>query len=63
MMRSLYDALRSANVDGEKARRAAEGVANYDNPIGDLRSDAKLLKWMVDFNLAISVAISFKLFA
>lgn len=63
MMSSLYDALRAANVDDERARKAADEVANYDNQISDLRSDVKLLKWMLWFNLALSVAILFKLFA
>lgn len=45
-----------------RTRKAAEEAANYDNQISDLRSDVKLMTWMLGFNLALSVAILFKLF-
>jgi len=70
MMASLYDALKSANVDDEKARRAAEEVANYDNTVNSL--DRKMtvldgrvtmLQWMIGFNLALTTAVVFKVFS
>ncbi|MCE7026829.1 integrase [Jiella avicenniae] len=68
MMSSLYDALRAANVDDEKARKAAEEVANYEEKLNqyDKRFTAldgrlNLLQWMVGFNLAATVAILFRL--
>tara|TARA_R110002020_G_scaffold96615_3_gene231144 strand:- start:572 stop:799 length:228 start_codon:yes stop_codon:yes gene_type:complete len=68
MMSSLYDALRAANVDDEKARKAAEEVANYEDKLNqfDKRLVAidgrlNLLQWMVGFNIAASVAILFRL--
>ena len=70
MMASLYDALKSANVDDEKARRAAEEVANYDNTVNSL--DRKMtvldgrvtmLQWMIGFNLALTTAVLFKVFS
>lgn len=63
MIEELYDALKSANVPDEKARAAAREVAKYDNELSDLRGDMKVLKWMIGFNLAISVALLFKAFA
>ena len=74
MVGSLYDALRSANVDDDKARRAAEEVADFqkqiatvDSSIGRLeqRSDGRftLLQWMLGVNLAISITILFKVFS
>lgn len=69
MMSSLYDALRSANVDEDRARRAAEEVANYDSAINNLDRKVtvldgrvNMLQWMVGFNLALTTAILFKLF-
>jgi phage shock protein A len=44
MLASLYDALRDANVPEEKARRAAEEVADFERKIGELRTDFTELK-------------------
>lgn len=64
MVGSLYDALKSAGVDDEKARKAAEEVAGYDSQIGQLDRKltvldgrVNLLQWMVGTNIAISVGI------
>lgn len=62
MMGNLYDALRSAGADDEKARKAAEEVAGFEHRIGTWASDVGLLKWMVGFNLALTLAIVGKLF-
>ena len=63
MLGQLYDALRAGNVPDEKARAAAEEVANYEGEIaklsvevGEIRSDVRLLKWMMGFVLAFQVA-------
>jgi phage shock protein A len=62
MLGQLYDALRAGNVP-DKARAAAEEVANYEGEIAKLRieiaeikSDVRLLKWMMGFVLAFQVA-------
>lgn len=73
MLGRLYDALRAANVPDDKARDAAEEVANYEGEltrlrlemserfretgerIGQVESDLRLLKWMVGFQMAISL--------
>ncbi|ORE89889.1 integrase [Aurantimonas sp. 22II-16-19i] len=57
MMGSLYDALRSANVDDEKARKAAEEVADYQKQIGEIRTDLAVLKWMTGIGVAGIVAL------
>jgi phage shock protein A len=63
MLGQLYDALRAGNVPDDKARAAAEEVANYEGEIGKLRlevgevkSDVRLLKSMMGFVLALQVA-------
>jgi hypothetical protein len=61
MMSSLYDALRDGGTSDEKARKAAEEVAAYDNRFARIESDLNLLKWMVGFVLAIVAAILAKL--
>ena len=74
MVGSLYDVLRSVNVDDDKARRAAEEVADFqrqiaamDASIGRLEQKAEgrftLLQWMLGVNLAISISILFKVFS
>jgi hypothetical protein len=70
---SLYDALRSANVDEDKARRAAEDVADFDKRVNGLESaierleqktDARftLVQWMIGFNLALTTAVLLRMF-
>ena len=61
MMSNLYDALRSAGAADESARKAAEEVAAYDNRFAKAENDLNLLKWMVGFNLAVTVAVLGKL--
>lgn len=63
MMGDLYDALRNAGADDEHAKRAAQEVAAFENAIADLRSTLKLHSWMLGFNLALSVAILWRVFA
>lgn len=69
MVGSLYDALKSAGVDDEKARRAAEEVAGYDSQIGQLDRKVtildgrvNLLQWMVGTNIALTIAILWRVF-
>jgi hypothetical protein len=69
MMGELYDALRSAGAEDEKAKKAASEVASYDNQITGLkteivavRGELTLVKWMVGFNLAITVALAGRAF-
>ncbi len=69
MVGALYDALRSANVDDDKARKAAEEVADLRKRTGDSKADLSAvkgdvapLKWMIGFVLATNIAILFRLF-
>ncbi|MGH6922017.1 MAG: hypothetical protein ACREJ0_30475 [Geminicoccaceae bacterium] len=71
MLGQLYDALRAGNVPDDKARAAAEEVANYEGAIGKLRlemgelrlevgevkSDVRLLKWMAGFLIAVVLGV------
>jgi len=62
MMGNLYSALKQAGADDENAKKAAEEVAGFENRISSLAADIALLKWMVGFNLALTLAIVGKLF-
>lgn len=63
MIAEVYDALMSAGAPEEKARRAAEAVANYENRFGKIETDLTLLKWMMGFNLAMTAGVIAKLFS
>jgi hypothetical protein len=44
---ALREALIEAGASQEKASKAAEELAGYDQQLADVRSDLRLLKWMV----------------
>lgn len=56
MMGKLYSALRAANVPDDAAREAAEEAASRDADIADLKSDIRLLKWMVSTVAVLQIA-------
>ena len=58
MLSKTYDALRAAGAPDDKAREAAEEIAGFENRPTTIEPDMKLLKWMVGFNLALSMAIA-----
>jgi hypothetical protein len=62
MMGNLYSALKQAGADEESARKAAGEVAGFENRISSSAADITLLKWMVGFNLAMTVASAARLF-
>jgi hypothetical protein len=64
MMGKLYAALRaSSDVPDDLAREAAEEVAAFENRIAEIRADLTLVKWMIGFNLAMTVPILWRVFA
>ncbi len=62
MIFEVYDALKDAGATEEKAKKAAESLANYESRFNKVESELTLLKWMVGFNIGLSVAILLKLF-
>ncbi len=62
IIEEIYDALIEAGAREEKAR-AARAMTNYETRISKIESDINLLKWMVGFNLAMTVAILFRVFS
>lgn len=88
MISEVYDALKEAGASEEKARKAAEALAGYENRFTQLdraldaldrkleqrfarvderfaKADGEmaLLRWMIGFNLALTVAILWKVFS
>jgi hypothetical protein len=63
MISEVYDALKEAGASEEKARKAAEAVASYENRFARIETDLVLLKSMVGFNLATTVAVLWRVFS
>ncbi len=62
MIAEVYEAFRSAGAEDDKARAAASAIAEYNRDIGEIRSNLTLLKWMIGFNLAFTLAILWRVF-
>jgi hypothetical protein len=64
MIAEVYDALVAAGSPDDKARKAAEAIAGYENRFAGIEQrltpiegDLRLLTWMIGFNLAGTVGI------
>lgn len=64
MLAELYDALRSAGADDDKAKRAAAEVAAYDNRLAGMEKELASLSgkvdrigWMLGSNIALTVLV------
>ena len=69
MLGKLYDALRHAEVPEREAREAAEEVATYESrlsaidlKLGKLDAEIGPIKWMLGFNVVMTVAILMRTF-
>lgn len=59
---ALRDALISAGAPSEKADKAAEELAGYEIRLASIDSRLSVLSWIAGTNLALAMAILFKLF-
>jgi hypothetical protein len=57
MITEVYDALKDAGADEEKARRAAEVLAAYESRFSRIESELTVLKWICGTNLALTTAV------
>lgn len=57
MISELYDALIAAGAPEDKARKAAEALASYENRFTRIETDLLMLKWMVGTGIALNVAV------
>ena len=62
MNKELYEALLAANTPQDKAADAAESVASYEKDMSDLKGQLLLVRWMLGFNLAFTMAVLWKVF-
>lgn len=56
MISEVYDAFIACGAPEDKARKAAEALANYENRFSRIDAELVVLKWMVGFAIAIDIA-------
>lgn len=57
MLTEVYDAFRDAGASDEKARKAAEAMAQMDNKFALVHTELAVLKWMTGSVLVIVIGI------
>jgi len=62
MISETYDGFIAAGAPEDKARKAAEALADYENRFNRLDAELIVLKWMVGFGIALNIAILTRLF-
>ena len=62
LISEAYDAFIAAGAPEDKARKAAEALADYENRFNRLDAELIVLKWMVGFGIALNIAILTRLF-
>ena len=55
MISEIYDALIAAGSPDEKARKAAEALANYYNRFNKIERDLLLIKWMIGLVIIVEI--------
>jgi hypothetical protein len=63
MITEVYEAFKESGTSDEKAKAAAEALANYENRFSQLEAGQLLMKWMIGFNLTFTMAILWKIFS
>jgi hypothetical protein len=61
MITEVYDAFKAAGVDDEKARKAAEAIATYENKFHEMKTEFQVIKWMVGTNIVLTLGVLGKL--
>ena len=59
---ALRDALLEAGASEEKARKASEEAASYGTRLAGIEGRLSVLPWMTGTNVALTIAVLFKLF-
>jgi hypothetical protein len=62
MISEVYDAFIAAGAPEDKARKAAEAIANYEGRFSRIEADLLVLKWMTGTILGGVVALVIKTF-
>ena len=61
MNSEVYYALKKVGKSAEMGKAAAQALVNYEARFASIDTDLVLLKWMVGFNLAFTMAVLWKL--
>jgi hypothetical protein len=56
-----YDALKEAGAPEDKARAAAEELAEYENRFASMEGKLSLLQWQVGYLMVITTGIALRL--
>lgn len=59
---ALRDALLEAGASEDKARKASEEAASYETRLAGIGTRLSVLTWIATTNVALTVAVLFKLF-
>lgn len=62
MISEVYDAFIAAGAPEDKARKAAEALADREDRVPRIDAALIILKWMVGFAVALDVALLTRLF-
>jgi len=62
MISEIYDAFISAGSDEEKARKAAEAVAEHETRFNNIDRELSVIKWMLGVVLAGVMSLVLKAF-
>jgi hypothetical protein len=60
---ALREALLDAGASPDKANKAAEELASYENRLAGIETKLAVLVWMVGFNLAMTATVLWKVFS
>ncbi len=60
---AVRDALPSAGADQELASKAADELAGYDRDLTEVKSELKLIRWMLGTNLVVTLGILWRVLA
>jgi hypothetical protein len=60
---ALREALLDAGASPDKANKAAEELASYETRLAGIETKLAVLVWMVGFNLAMTLAFLWRVFA
>jgi hypothetical protein len=58
----VFEAFKSAGADDDKARRAAEALAQDQGRFGKIEAKLDLHSWILAFNTAMIVAVLWRVF-
>ena len=63
MIAEVYEAFLESGASEAKAKAAAEALAGCESRFSRLEAGQLLLRWMVGFNLAFTMAVLWKVFS